>query len=53
VDYQTWELQLFAKNVGDERGIINLTGPGQILNLGRTETVIQPRTLGVVVSKKF
>jgi iron complex outermembrane recepter protein len=53
VDYQTWELQLFAKNVGDERGIINLTGPGQVLNLGRTATLIQPRTVGVLVSKKF
>jgi iron complex outermembrane receptor protein len=53
VDYQTWELQLFAKNVGDARGIINLTGPGQVLDLGRTETLIQPRTIGVLVSKKF
>jgi outer membrane receptor protein involved in Fe transport len=53
VDYKTWGFQLFAKNVGDERGIVNLTGPGQILDLGRSETLIQPRTLGFLVSKKF
>ena len=53
VDHETWEMQVFAKNVGDERGIVNLTGPGQIINLGRTETIIQPRTIGVLVSKKF
>ena len=53
VDYDTWRLQVFAKNVGDERGIINLTGPGQVLSLGRSETVIQPRTIGVLLSKKF
>jgi outer membrane receptor protein involved in Fe transport len=53
VNYDTWGVQLFAKNVGDERGAISLTGPGQILNLGRSETVIQPRTVGVLVNKKF
>ncbi|HEX3889151.1 MAG TPA: TonB-dependent receptor plug domain-containing protein [Phenylobacterium sp.] len=53
VDYKTWGFQLFAKNVADERGIISLSPPGQILDLGRSETLIEPRTLGFLVSKKF
>lgn len=50
VDYETWSLSVFANNVGDERGILLRgadAGPPFTVNY------IQPRTIGVLVSKSF
>ncbi|MGI8840894.1 MAG: TonB-dependent receptor [Caulobacteraceae bacterium] len=53
LDLDRWRVQVFAKNVGDERGIVNLGGVGSVPDGGRGATIIQPRTVGVALSAKF
>jgi len=53
LDYRRWRVQVFAKNVGDDRGIANLTPPGAVPGGGRGAVIIQPRTVGVALSAKF
>jgi iron complex outermembrane recepter protein len=47
-DYGTWTLNLFVNNLADKRGIL-FAGPSPIYNI----TIIQPRTAGFSVVKKF
>lgn len=51
--YRRWRLQVFAKNVGDTRGIVNISGPGAVPDGGRGAVIIQPRTVGVAASARF
>lgn len=50
--YQSWTATLFLNNISDKRGVLNggigAFVPGQI-----TETLIQPRTFGLSVTKTF
>lgn len=52
--YGTWEFHLFVNNLADKRGI--LEGDPSIIQAGGNVpifTVIQPRTIGAVISKRF
>jgi outer membrane receptor protein involved in Fe transport len=53
LDYRRWRIEVYAKNVGDTRGIINLSTAGAVFDGGRTATIVQPRTVGVALSAKF
>jgi iron complex outermembrane receptor protein len=53
VDRNRWRLEVYGKNLGDERGITNLSAQGAILGLNRSAGYIQPQTFGVVLSAKF
>jgi len=54
VHYEQWLFNLFANNIGDRRGIIG-GGPSFSINNppGYSATVIQPRTIGISVSRDF
>jgi iron complex outermembrane recepter protein len=53
LDLNRWRAEVFAKNVGDERGIVNLGGVGMVTGGNRGAVIIQPRTVGVALSAKF
>jgi iron complex outermembrane receptor protein len=53
VGYESWRVSLFANNVGDKRGIVGLGGA---FGLGSTPVLanyIQPRTVGLALSRNF
>lgn len=57
-DFGHWSLQLFAKNVADERGFVafqaNLSVLGGSLGAtGISAAVIQPRTIGITATARF
>jgi outer membrane receptor protein involved in Fe transport len=47
-----WTFELYAKNVGDTRGIAYYVNSGTP-NYGGALAYVQPRTLGVVVTARF
>ncbi len=53
VDVQNYRVELYVKNIGDERGILSLGGlgstPGGALQAG----VIRPRTIGISLSATY
>lgn len=58
-DWERWSLQLYVKNVGDERGIMStgrsyapLADPVNSI-AGLNAAVIQPRTVGLAVTGRF
>lgn len=60
LDFDVWTVQLFAKNVGDERGIQSfqtsyapLPPPTAFGVGGRSATVITPRTIGMTATVRF
>ncbi len=53
LDFVRWRVQVFAKNVGDERGIANLSPVGAVTGGNRGAVIIQPRTVGVALSARF
>jgi outer membrane receptor protein involved in Fe transport len=55
VVHGAWTLQLYAKNVADERGVVAFDSAGTSAASGTspTITVIAPRTVGLVVSGKL
>jgi outer membrane receptor protein involved in Fe transport len=54
VTHQGWRAQVFARNVTDSRGITSLgSNPGTIASQDWVAGVIEPRTVGVSVSKAF
>lgn len=50
VDLDEWHVNLYVNNVADKRGLI---GFGEISTLTTVRTYIQPRTIGLSVSKTF
>jgi iron complex outermembrane receptor protein len=51
--YESWLFNLFVNNVGDKRGILGgNTGYG-IGSSGYYAAIIQPRTVGLDISKQF
>ncbi|MDQ2861283.1 MAG: TonB-dependent receptor [Pseudomonadota bacterium] len=53
LDLNRWRVQVFAKNLGDQRGIVNLGSVGAVPGGNRGVVIIQPRTVGVALSAKF
>jgi iron complex outermembrane receptor protein len=55
VVHGAWTLQLYAKNVSDERGIVafDTAGTSAASFTSPTVTVIVPRTIGIAVTGKF
>jgi iron complex outermembrane recepter protein len=54
MDHGLWTMQLYAKNVTDERGIIDIgTQNFSVVSGTGTATVITPRTIGVAVTGRF
>lgn len=55
VDFDTWALELFAKNVGDERDPLTFGGYGSVPPgpINGEASVLRPRTIGVSVSARF
>jgi len=51
--YQNWELSVFAKNVGDSRGITSLGSQVAVGFNPYSAAVIQPRTVGLQLTAKF
>lgn len=47
---ERWTLSVFAKNLGDERGIVNA---GLLSSMVRFSSILQPRTYGVSVAVNF
>jgi len=52
VDNAHWALELYAKNVGDSRGITYYNNTASS-NFGGEEGLIQPRTVGITVTAKL
>ena len=53
LDYRRWRAEVFAKNVGDSRGIVNLGIVGAVVGGNQGAVIIQPRTVGVALSARF
>jgi outer membrane receptor protein involved in Fe transport len=58
VEFERVSVELYVKNLGDERGPLDLTGFGQTQpnaarNPNGSATVLRPRTVGVSVSSRF
>jgi iron complex outermembrane recepter protein len=47
-----WSFELYARNVGDTRGITSYANAGSA-NFGGSITLLQPRTLGAAVTLRF
>jgi len=53
IEVQHYRLQLFARNITDERGILNYGGVGSTPNGGVQLSLIRPRTVGLSLSADF
>jgi outer membrane receptor protein involved in Fe transport len=53
VDLGEWYVELFGKNVTDERGINDILAPGAYPNGAVGIGVIRPRTIGLTVGARF
>ena len=53
VDVARFRLEVYAKNLGDTRGLVALSGPGTAPLLSRSAGYIQPQTFGAVLSARF
>jgi outer membrane receptor protein involved in Fe transport len=53
VDWKNFRAQVFAKNLGDERGILSFGGIGSTPNGGVQAGLIRPRTIGVALSASY
>ena len=52
LENRAWTFELYAKNVGDNRGINYYTSSGSP-NFGGTLNYVQPRTLGAAITARF
>jgi outer membrane receptor protein involved in Fe transport len=57
---RNWTIEVFAKNIGDVRGISSLGGNLSVVGggtstaaPGESVTIIQPRTVGVTVTARY
>jgi iron complex outermembrane receptor protein len=48
-----WTVEVFAKNVGDVRGISSLGPNISAISTGESVTIIQPRTVGVTLTARY
>ncbi len=53
VQMKQYRLQVYAKNLTDERGILNFGGVGSTPNGGVQLSLVRPRTVGVSLSASF
>ena len=53
VDVRQFRLEAYVKNLGDERGILSLTGIGSTPNGAVQAGIIRPRTVGLSLSATF
>jgi len=53
LEYRRWRAEVFAKNVGDSRGIVNVGGAGTVPGGGRSAVFVQPRTVGLSLAARF
>jgi outer membrane receptor protein involved in Fe transport len=53
LEMHQYRLQIYARNITDERGILNFGGVGSTPNGGVQLSLIRPRTLGVSLSASF
>jgi iron complex outermembrane receptor protein len=50
---KNWTVEVFAKNVGDVRGISALGPNLSVVSTGESVTLIQPRTVGVTLTARY
>lgn len=50
---RNWSVEVFAKNIGDERGISSLDANLSAASTGESVTVVQPRTIGVTLTARY
>ncbi len=53
-----WRVELWARNIGDERGISSLGGNlsaagGGVVGPGESVTIIRPRTIGITLTARY
>ncbi len=53
VEYRRWRLEAYARNVTNDRGIANLSPPGDASGGNRGAVIIQPLTVGTMLSANF
>jgi outer membrane receptor protein involved in Fe transport len=53
IDFGKWSVELFGKNVTDERGINDILAPGAYPNGAVGVAVIRPRTVGIAFGAQF
>ena len=53
VDWDKWTVQLYAKNLTDERGITDIVAPGIFPAGAGAIAMIRPRTIGLSVGVRF
>jgi iron complex outermembrane receptor protein len=50
---RNWTVEVFAKNLGDARGISSLSGNLSAVSSGESVAIIQPRTIGVTLTARY
>jgi outer membrane receptor protein involved in Fe transport len=53
IEMHQYRLQLYARNVSDERGILDFGGVGSTPNGGVQLSLVRPRTVGISLSASF
>jgi iron complex outermembrane receptor protein len=53
LDWQKYRVELYVKNVGDERGILSLGGAGSTPNGALQAGLIRPRTVGITLAASY
>lgn len=53
VDWHNYRVEAYVKNLGDERGILSLSGVGSTPNGAAQAGLIRPRTIGLLLSASY
>ena len=51
--WKKWSLELYGKNLTDERGITDIVAPGQFPAGAAALSIIRPRTIGLALGARF